>query len=157
MTEISNSENTEKRISKRKYYLVDYDSVGQNGLDGIENLYEEDEVMIFYIAGNGSIELSFFEKIHSTKAKIKLQKLHDESCFNCLFSSYLGYIMGMNRNTECHIISDDEDFEFLKNFWTEKDIKIKISSDIKESEDEEAVEEFSGDLDIELGEEFRGL
>ncbi|MDE5621022.1 MAG: hypothetical protein K2I80_11005, partial [Ruminococcus sp.] len=89
-----------------RYYLADYDSVGHNGLDGIENLSEKDKVTIFYKANKNSIELSFFEKIHSSRAETKFQKT--ETSFNCVFSSYLGYIMGMNSDAEYYVVSYDK-------------------------------------------------
>ncbi len=52
-----------------RYYLVDYDSVGQNGLYGIENVSPKDKVTIFYTANKNSIELSFFEKYIPAKQK----------------------------------------------------------------------------------------
>ncbi len=113
------------------YYLVDYDSVGQNGLNGIERLSEKDKVTIFYTAKKSTIELSFFEKIHSSKAEIIFKEIDNETSLKCLFSSYLGYnIMGTNPNTVYYIVSNDKEFKTLKKFWAEKEVDIEISSDI---------------------------
>ena len=121
----------DKIISDRKYYFVDYDSVKQSGLEGIENLFEKDKVIIFYKLKFNSMELSFFEKMHCSKAEINLYKISDENDFNIILASYLGYIMGMKPNSEYYIISKDNAFKSLKTFWTEKGIEIDIYNDIK--------------------------
>lgn len=123
-----------------RYYLLDYDNVGQNGIYGIENLSKKDKAVIFYTENKNSIELSFFEKIHASKAEIIFQKT--ETSFKCLFSSYLGYIVGMNPNAEYHIISNEKEYWNLKKFWAEKEIEINISSDIVgNTKKEELIEE----------------
>lgn len=98
--------------------------MGQESLNGTENLSSNDKVVIFYSENNSSIEFSFFEKIYSSKAEIKLQKVGIP--FASLLSSYLGYIMGINPNAEYCIISSNGEFRILKEFWAEKEIEINI-------------------------------
>lgn len=152
---------SKKSAPTANYYLVDYTNMGQESLNGTENLSSNDKVVIFYSENNSSIEFSFFEKIYSSKAEIKLQKVGIP--FASLLSSYLGYIMGINPNAEYCIISSNGEFRILKEFWAEKEIEINIYSDIAKNSDsfdfyendaETAEAEFTSDSeDVEFEEE----
>lgn len=135
-----------------KYYLVNYDSVNQEGIDGIETLNPSDNVVIFYIDKQHTMELSFFERIHSSSANIQFNKVSDESLYPCIFSAYIGYIMGSSPNAHIYIISHDNRYEFLKEFWSEKYeifIKDSISNTITENPVQDTISEtFPEDDDI---------
>lgn len=123
-----------------KYYLVNYDSVNQKGIDGIETLNPSDNVVIFYIDKQHTMELSFFERIHSSSANIQFNKVSDESLYPCIFSAYIGYIMGSSPNAHIYIISHDNRYEFLKEFWSEK-YEIFIEDSISDTITENPVQD----------------
>lgn len=127
-----------------KYYLVNYDSVNQEDIDGIETLNPSDNVVIFYIDKQHTMELSFFERIHSSSANIQFNKVSDESLYPCIFSAYIGYIMGSFPNAHIYIISHDNRYEFLKEFWSEKYeifIEDSISNTITENPVQDTISE----------------
>lgn len=118
--------NTDISETIKKYYFVNYQDRGQASLDGIENLSEKDKVIIFHKKEH-NISLSFLKKIHASKAEIKLQ----ESDCEHLMLSYISYIMGKNPDSTYHFITDKGYWGFIEEFWSEKDVNIRILPDIK--------------------------
>ena len=112
------------------YYLVDYDSVGQSGLNIImEYLSGKDKVTIFYTTGKSTIDFSLFKKIHSSLSEINFQEMDSTMSLKIFLASYLAYdIMRTNSNVEYYIVSNNKEFETLKKFWEVMEIDIKILS-----------------------------
>lgn len=109
-----------------KYYLVDYDSVGQNGLDGIENLTPKDRVFIFYTGKENTMQISSIEKIYSCRAEIIFQK--DLSGYS--LPACTGYIAGKYPDAEIHIISNCKEFKTLNKFYADEEFNIFIQQNI---------------------------
>lgn len=124
-------ENTEV-IQRTRYYLIDYENVHQAGFEGIEKLTENDNLVIFYTTNAETLTFSLYEKLVSCKADIQLYKVQcgGKNALDFQLATFLGYILGNNSDTDCHIISNDKGYEYIRNFWKERNIKIKISSDI---------------------------
>ncbi|MDE6780350.1 MAG: hypothetical protein K2J40_02680 [Ruminococcus sp.] len=118
-----------------RYYLIDYENVHQTGLNGIENLTENDIVVIFYTENAETLTFSLYEKLVQCKAEIQLCKVQcgGKNALDFQLATFLGYILGNNSDTECHIISNDKGYEYVISFWKEKDIEIKLSSNITEA------------------------
>lgn len=123
---MESSENT------TRYYLIDYENVHQTGMNGIEKLTENDRLVIFYTINAETLTFSLYEKLVSCKAEIQLYKVQcgGKNALDFQLATFLGYILGNNPNTDCHIISNDKGYEYVRSFWKEKNVRIKISSDI---------------------------
>ncbi|MCM1506224.1 MAG: PIN domain-containing protein [Ruminococcus flavefaciens] len=130
-------ENTDNNITEEihliRYYLIDYENVHQTGMNGIEKLTEKDRLVIFYTANAETLTFSLYEKLVQCKAEIQLYKVQcgAKNALDFQLATFLGYILGDNPDTDCHIISSDKGYEYVRSFWKEKNIKIKISSDIE--------------------------
>lgn len=124
-------ENTEV-IQRTRYYLIDYENVHQAGFEGIEKLTEKDNLVIFYTTNAETLTFSLYEKLVSCKADIQLYKVRcgGKNALDFQLATFLGYILGNNSDADCHIISNDKGYEYVRSFWKEKNVKIKISSDI---------------------------
>lgn len=124
--------NITEEIQHIRYYLIDYENVHQAGLNGIEKLTENDNLVIFYTTNAETLTFSLYEKLVSCKADIQLYKVQcgGKSALDFQLSTFLGYVLGNNPDTDCHIISNDKGYEYVRSFWKEKNVKIKISSDI---------------------------
>ncbi|MDE5771924.1 MAG: hypothetical protein K2I06_09925 [Ruminococcus sp.] len=124
--------NVTEEIQHIRYYLIDYENVHQAGLNGIEKLTENDNLVIFYTTNAETLTFSLYEKLVSCKADIQLYKVQcgGKNALDFQLSTFLGYVLGNNPDTECHIISNDKGYEYVRSFWKEKNVKIKISSDI---------------------------
>lgn len=116
-----------------RYYFIDYENVHQSGLNGIEKLTENDKLIIFYTTNAETLTFSLYEKLILCKAEIQLYKVQcgGKNALDFQLATFLGYILGQNTDIDCHIISNDKGYEYVRNFWKEKNVKIKISSDIE--------------------------
>ena len=113
-------------------YLIDYENVHYSGLNGLEKLTEISTVIIFYTQNAESIPIPFFQKFAECKAKIEFYRVEcgEKNALDFQLSTFLGYILGEDKNADCHIISNDKGYEFVRNFLKTKNIKIEVSSDI---------------------------
>ncbi len=116
----------------KRYYLIDYENVHHSGLSGIEKLTENDKLIIFYTTNAESLTFSLYEKLIQCKAEIQLHKVQcgGKNALDFQLATFLGYILGQDSNIDCHIISNDKGYEYIRSFWKERNVKIKISSDI---------------------------
>ncbi|MDE6671364.1 MAG: hypothetical protein K2K16_04125 [Ruminococcus sp.] len=124
--------NIAKEMQYVKYYLIDYENVHYTGLTGIEKLTENDRLIIFYTANAETLTFSVYEKLIACKAEIQLHKVQcgGKNALDFQLATFLGYILGKNPDTECHIISNDKGYEYVINFWKEKNANVNISSDV---------------------------
>ncbi|MDE6796794.1 MAG: hypothetical protein K2J36_02105, partial [Ruminococcus sp.] len=127
--------NIAKEMQYVKYYLIDYENVHYTGLTGIEKLTENDRLIIFYTANAETLTFSVYEKLIACKAEIQLHKVQcgGKNALDFQLATFLGYVLGNNPDTDCHIISNDKGYEYVINFWKEKNIEIKISPNITEA------------------------
>lgn len=116
----------------KRYYLIDYENVHHSSLSGIEKLTENDKLIIFYTTNAESLTFSLYEKLIQCKAEIQLHKVQcgGKNALDFQLATFLGYILGQDSNIDCHIISNDKGYEYIRSFWKERNVKIKISSDI---------------------------
>lgn len=116
-----------------RYYFIDYENVHQSGMNGIEKLTENDKLIIFYTTNAETLTFSLYEKLILCKAEIQLYKVQcgGKNALDFQLATFLGYILGQNTDIDCHIISNDKGYEYVRSFWKEKNVKIKISSDIE--------------------------
>ncbi|MDE6036616.1 MAG: hypothetical protein K2G36_12000 [Ruminococcus sp.] len=124
--------NITEKFQRINYYLIDYENVHQTGLNGIENLTPLDRLIIFYTENAESLTFPVYEKLVACKAEIQLHKVKcgGKNALDFQLATFLGYVLGNNPDTECHIISNDKGYEYVLNFWKEKNVIIYISSDI---------------------------
>ncbi|WP_286077843.1 PIN domain-containing protein [Thomasclavelia cocleata] len=101
-----------------RYYLVDYENVKEEGLEGMENLTSKDCLVIFYSKNANKITINQLQKIQKAKCKveyIEIQKLGRNALdFNLVY--FIGIKSGKFRGThlEMNIISKDTGFDTLK-------------------------------------------
>lgn len=98
--------------------------------------------------------MSFFEKIHSSRADVKLRKISGEDSFRCIVSACTGYIVGKDESAEVCIVSKNNEYESIGRFW-KGDYKISMQENIsgKKSETNNDI----SDNDIYMEEIFKML
>lgn len=119
-------------------YLIDYENVYVDGLQGIENLTEQDSVYIFYTQNRCGLTFQLYEKLISCHAKIHLNEVSmslkaGEPVKNALdmqLIMFAGYLIGKQEDSEIYIISKDKDFllgmEFYQNYIHNDNILLQI-------------------------------
>ena len=142
----------------KSYYLVDYENVKSDGLNGIHKLDSNNTVCIFYSrnADRISSELNLHLKESNANIIYRHVEVGMRNALDFQLSSYLGEVITENANENCkyYIVSKDNGFASLIPFWREKNIDIKIVADVSGKEvlnarDEtaEKVSELTGDLE----------
>ncbi|MDE6501431.1 MAG: hypothetical protein K2L10_05060 [Ruminococcus sp.] len=116
----------------KKYCFVDYDNVHQAGLNGIDKMSENDKVMIFYTPNNETLTFGMYKKMTRCKADIELYRIQStaKSVLNFQLCTLLGYTVGNSPETEYYIISNDLSYEYIMNFWKDKNIDVRMSPNI---------------------------
>lgn len=125
-----------------RYFLIDYENVGGDGLYGCKELKITDRIMIFFtknakkldmtdIADHGDARLEMIE-IPSGKQSVDIH-----------IGSYIGYLAGAYNDKECfvQVVSKDHDFDNVISFWnlgTKFNVSRKLNIEGKEIDAVEA-------------------
>ena len=96
-------------------YLVDYENVYIDGLDGLEELSEQDEVAIFYTQNRCGLTFDLHKRLVACKASLRLMEVCIETsrknaaknALDLQLSMYIGYLLGSGGQLEVYIISKD--------------------------------------------------
>lgn len=127
----------EKSVSMN-YYFIDYENVNHGGLDGIEKLSQNDEVIIIFNKNlNKTIPLEVFIKCTSTSAKIKtitLDKIEKNYLDFRLTSELSSKITERGNKDHYYIISKDKGYNAVIDHWQEKNIEIKSFTSINKKD-----------------------
>lgn len=128
--------NEGKPIKRR--YLVDYENVHTFGLNGIDMLSENDEVIIFYSKNSNAVTFETVQTMLNTNANILFTNVvvgtHDALDFQ--LATFLGYIVAINTRDpwQIIIISKDHGYDVITAFWKEhKNIIINRAESIADA------------------------
>ena len=136
-------------------YLVDYENVYIEGLQGIEELTEADTLHIFYTQNRCGLTFGLYEQLLACKAKVELNEVdvspkNSDPVKNALdiqLMMFMGYLIGSKRAEQLYIVSRDKDFTlgtaFYERFIRDEQIELRIIPDIAASfrSEEEAAPE----------------
>ena len=117
------------------YYLVDFENVKNRGLAGIEELARTDKVIIFYSDKVNTITFEVHGRIMDSKADILYKKVYvgSKNALDFQLASYLGYLIRENEGLGAvyNIVTADQGYRFLKDFWVAGGEKVYICKDLK--------------------------
>ena len=123
------------------YYLVDYKNVNVSGLNGVSELTENDLVIIFYSENAETLTFDMHRKIIESKANIKFQKvlLKEKNALDFQLCSYLGFLIRdtmteENLGNNYFIVSNDNGYAVLLDYWKKFGIDLKIVSNLAKNE-----------------------
>lgn len=111
---------------KSMIILMDYENVSNKGFTGIEKLCEKDRLIIFYSKTSSTLLFDTHRKIESTnllKEYISVET-GGKNALDFQLSSYLGYLISNTSNKEFYIISNDEGYKYVQDFWKTRGIKV---------------------------------
>lgn len=100
-------------------YLIDYENVKSEGIKGIAQLSEEDRVVIFYSHNADTITFEAMDMIFNSKAQISKYKIlcGGKNALDFQLSTYLGYLIHEAKDSYFYIISKDNGFKHVVDFW----------------------------------------
>ena len=100
-------------------YLIDYENVESEGIKGIAQLSEEDRVVIFYSHNADTITFEAMDMIFNSKAQVSKYKIlcGGKNALDFQLSTYLGYLIHEAKDSYFYIISKDNGFKHVVDFW----------------------------------------
>ena len=138
------------------YYLIDYENVKADGLDGIEELDREDVVHIFYSENADKLTFDMLHMIMKSRAKIIYQKVSvgRKNALDFQLSSYLGYLIGGSDEKgryNYYIVSKDNGYDVLASFWSQQNVRVREIAAISTEKREAAERELAEKVEAILG------
>ena len=122
----------EEKKNKR-YFLVDYENVKHHAFEGMEELRAEDTLIVFYTENANTMPISLFRPLADSPAEVLFFNVACgmPNALDLQLSSYIGFIIGDDPEAECYIISADKGFDFVINFWHDRQKIIRRIINIK--------------------------
>ena len=116
--------------------MIDFENVRTDGIKHLDALKEDDVMVIFYSDQCKGITLDVIEGITNRNIKLKCYKVKigTKNALDFQLSSYLGYILGIEQDVSCYIVSNDKGFDCLCDYWKEmkRDVHRIPSTDAKD-------------------------
>lgn len=130
------------------YYLVDFENVKKDGLDGIHKLGEEDKVCILYSKNADSITFEQHKKIMESRAEIELCKVDvgSKNALDFQLATQLGFLIANKAADSYYIVSKDKGFEILSGYWKSRGVSVTLIADIMGRSHDQETQELKGRL-----------
>ncbi len=108
-------------------FLIDYENVSASGLDGLESLTESDLIYIFYTENADRLTFSAHRRLIETAAQIRYYKVEHgtKNALDFQLATYLGYLIHESSKVPYYIISKDNGFDSVINFWAKQNIAVR--------------------------------
>lgn len=103
-------------------FLIDYENVGNAGMKGCPYLNASDEVIIFYSESRKNMERRFLEGIANSGCRFDICKLckSGKNALDFYISSRLGELLGGGYEGEAVIVSKDNGFQAVRDYWDKR-------------------------------------
>lgn len=104
------------------YFMIDYENTGGQGLRGAEYLGAEDKVIIFYSKSCDKIEYGLLKLILDSGSGLELCRLErsGKNALDFYIASMLGEIFGGGYQGKAAIVSRDQGFKAVQEYWRER-------------------------------------
>ena len=116
-------------------YLIDYENVAQNGLDGLSELKETDSVILFYSAKNNGINIALTQIIKDLKAEYTL--MYSEKVSHNYMDFWIvcecSRLFFKENKENISIISNDKGYISVKDYFIRLGKTIHLYSSIRDS------------------------
>ncbi len=107
------------------YFLIDYENTGENGLKGVTELGGNSCTVIFYSENADKISFDMHQKLCTCKTKIEYRKINTgkKNALDFQLSTYLGYLIAKGNQDQFYIVSKDNGYRVVVEFWKEEKVK----------------------------------
>lgn len=101
------------------YFLIDYENVNNNGMQGCKYLLPEDTLEIFYSMTSTNISSRVFDTIAQSGCTLKICKLQNprKNALDFYIASRLGELIGKGHQETMVIISHDKGYKAVMEYW----------------------------------------
>ena len=129
------------------YYLVDYENVGSDGMNGIEQLDRDSRIYIFYTKNADKLTFDLHIKLIQARAEVFLFKAEcgQKNALDFQLSSYLGWLIRGHSDGQNNyfIVSRDRGFTPLLPFWKAQGITVSLVADVAGNKIQTTLEELT--------------
>lgn len=114
-------------IKTKRYFYVDYENVGVNGLNGIAKLSETDNVFIYYSEEHSTMTIGTHRRINQSQANIQfvLINMPIKNAIDCKILFDIELLSKENKLSEFFIVSNDTGYDKPIKLFTNSKIQIK--------------------------------
>ncbi|MCC8104399.1 MAG: PIN domain-containing protein [Clostridiales bacterium] len=107
------------------YFLIDYENVGEAGLDGMEHLYDTDVVVIFYSASCEKISKKSMDYILKSGCHFQAVRLKKtgKNALDFYIVSMIGELFGAGFSGKVIVVSKDKGYAAMKDYWMDRGIQ----------------------------------
>lgn len=127
----------EEDVEFERYFLIDYENVNREGLNGITKLLETDCVKIYYSNAAETLTFGLHRRINESKAHfdyIKVQ-IPIKNAVDCQIVFDIQDLTKKYGNAEYIIVSRDTDFDKAIKYFTSRNLKVEKVLEICKLED----------------------
>lgn len=113
----------------RDIYLIDFENVASEGLNGITNLSPEDQVIIFYSTNSNRLSMKMHILIGKSTCKLSYFEVSvgGKNALDHQISTWLGYLIGVGAaERSYYIVSRDMGYRHVANFWAQNDGRPRV-------------------------------
>ena len=113
-------------FNKTTAYLIDTENVGSTFISLLKEDNEKKELYIFVTENAKNLSFPMLHEL--TDKRIKLHIIDCEIGKNSLdfyLSTYLGYLIGKNAHSDYVVVSQDNGFDHVLDYWTKQGISVK--------------------------------
>lgn len=120
-------------------YLIDYENVNKDGLNGVSKLTKEDRVIIFYSERADRMTFGLHRRLNETKALIEYKKVEvgGHNALDFQLATYLGFLIANDSSEQYCVVSNDRGFEYLTGFWRLPQYDVCLAREIANSPQQE--------------------
>lgn len=106
---------------KKMYFLIDYENVKNLGMRGTEYLLPTDHVIVFYSKNAPNMEQRYLEDIKNAGCGFEICKLKSKrkNGLDFYIATRLGELFGSGCCDTAVLVSKDEGFQAIREYWTE--------------------------------------
>lgn len=138
------------------YYLIDYENVKVNGLNGLNKLTETDNVCIFYSENADTLTFGLHKRLNESKATITYKKVEvgTPNALDFQLCLYLGYLIAENKNDNLQnycIVSKDRGYSSVIKYCEKRKINITQAVDCSGKKELEAKNELLTEVENLIG------
>ncbi|MBR1640928.1 MAG: hypothetical protein IJ683_01155 [Butyrivibrio sp.] len=119
---------------KPRVYLIDYENVHKEGLEGVEALSRSDKVVVFYSVKADTISI---DALNKCKAKIEFIKAEVGTLNAMDFQLVAHLFYNMKKSKDYFIITRDQGFRAILNMAKNLGMSVKIKAYVGEKDVEE--------------------
>jgi len=116
----------------KKHFLIDFENVGDEGLNGFFDLNNDDIIDLFFTDKSNKIKIDFIDKYLKEESKPILNFIkvsYGPQALDLQLSSYLGSIIAKDNDNEVEymIVSKDKGYDHVIEFWKNLNSNIKVN------------------------------